>query len=121
MVKRYNILREGSPGVEFVDEVAPREGEYIITRQRTSQFYQTKLEQTLRSLGAHTVVITGCSTDHSVSSFARDASDRDFRVIVPSDGVSPSAPQFQEPALAMIADFFGEVASTEEVIAMLGA
>lgn len=116
LLKQFNILQRDTPGADFVDEVAPKAGEFVITRRRTSQFYQTELELILRTLGVNTVVITGCSTDHSVSSFARDGSDRDLRVIVAADGCSPSSPQFQEPALAIIADFFGEVKSTDEIM-----
>lgn len=121
MVKQFNILQAGTPGADFVDAVAPREGDFIISRRRTSQFYQTELELILRLLKIDTVVITGCSTDHSVSSFARDGSDRDLRVIVPSDGCSPTAPQFQQPCLDMIAGFFGDVMATDEVIRTFAA
>lgn len=116
LLKQFNILQRDTPGADFVDEVAPKSGEFVISRRRTSQFYQTELELILRTLAVQTIVITGCSTDHSVSSFARDASDRDLRAIVVSDACAPSSPQFQEPALAIIADFFGEVMTTDEVM-----
>lgn len=121
MLKQFNILQAGAPGTDFVDEVTPRPGDFIINRRRTSQFYQTELELILRLLAIDTVVITGCSTDHSVSSFARDGSDRDLRVIVPSDGCSPTAAQFQQPCLDIIAGFFGDVMTTDEVIQSLAA
>lgn len=120
MLKQFNILQAGSPGTDFVDEVAPREGDFIVNRRRTSQFYQTELELFLRILSVDTVIITGCSTDHSVTSFARDGADRDLRVIVPSDACSPTSPEYQEPCLKIIADFFGEVMTTDEVMQTFG-
>lgn len=121
MMRQFQILQRDTPGDDFVDELTPKDGDFIITRRRVSQFYQTELELLLRALQVDTVVITGCSTDHSVSSFARDASDRDLNVTVVNDACSPSKPHFQEPALAMIADFFGDVAPTDEILTRFSA
>ena len=61
-VGRGDALVDGTPGVAIFPEVAPRDGEIVITKHRFSAFYGTDLEIILRGLGVTTVVITGVTT-----------------------------------------------------------
>lgn len=86
-VARHNI--EGSPQTQFVDEIAPAKGDYVIrTKRRLSSFYGTDLEILLRNLGIDTLVIIGINTNTCVLNTCFDGFNRDFRIIVVSDCVA---------------------------------
>lgn len=83
--KEFQALRLGGWGTEFSDTVQPAPGEPVVIKHRVSSFYGTDLEVVLRAQGIHTVLIAGVATDLAVESAAREAHDRDYRVIVLSD------------------------------------
>jgi nicotinamidase-related amidase len=112
-------LDKTKPGIAVVDELAPRDGEYVFIRNRISSFYNTGLNTYLKEHGIDTVLITGCSTARVVDSTARSANDRDYRTIVVSDGCSADKEHFHINHLETLADFIAEVKSTDEVMAEL--
>lgn len=118
-LQQFNILRAASEGGQVVGELAPQDGDFVICRQRVSSFYNTNLEVILRSIGADTLLVTGCSTARVVESTVRDAHDRGFHPIVVSDACSASTPEFHENALQSMGDFFAKVMTTDEAIAEL--
>lgn len=83
--RSLNALKRKTWGSEIVQEVTPTEGDYVIDRQRASAFYQTPLEEILKSLKVDTLVLTGLTVSFGVESTARGAADRDFRVIIVED------------------------------------
>ena len=77
---------EGSPEVELVDELMPRDGEVVIRKRRYSCFQNTELECVLRTRDINTVIVTGYMTSFCCETTARDAHGRDYRVIFVGDG-----------------------------------
>jgi nicotinamidase-related amidase len=82
---RYTV--PGTPGHEFVDELAPHGDELVVRKYRSSAFWGTNLELLLRSNGIQTVVIGGCTTEGCVESTARDAMFSDYYVVIADDCV----------------------------------
>ncbi len=56
----------GTPGHDFVAELAPLPDELIVPKYRSSAFFGTNLDMLLRSNGIKTVVIGGCTTEGCV-------------------------------------------------------
>ena len=56
-------LLPGTPGAEVVDELEPKDEDYIIPVYSMDAFLHSHLERMLGSLGVDTMVITGGSTD----------------------------------------------------------
>ena len=56
----------GTPGHEFVRELAPEGSEPVVRKYRSSGFWGTNLDLVLRSNGIKTVVVTGCTTEGCV-------------------------------------------------------
>jgi nicotinamidase-related amidase len=83
----YHAIRE-SWGHQIVDGLAPRPGETVINKSRSSGFIGTNLDMVLRSNRIETVVITGMATHACVESTARDAGFFDYYVVVVEDGVA---------------------------------
>ena len=50
---------EGDPGTELVEELRPREGDYLIAKRRYSCFFGTDLEILLRGLDVQTLLLVG--------------------------------------------------------------
>jgi len=67
---------------QISDEVAPRDGETVITKSYPDAFVGTDLEATLRATGRTDVVLAGFMTHMCVNSTARGAFNRGFRPVV---------------------------------------
>src|SRR5262245_59884601 len=65
--------REGEPGWELHDAVAPTAGEPVLDKRFDDAFWRTGLEQRLRELGVDGIVLTGMLTEHCVGTTARSA------------------------------------------------
>ncbi|GAA5191295.1 hypothetical protein GCM10023322_48340 [Rugosimonospora acidiphila] len=79
-------LRNDSPESAVHDEVAPRSGDIVVRKTRVGAFSTTDLDRQLRDRGVTTLILGGVSTSGVVLSTVRDAADRDYRVLVLSDG-----------------------------------
>lgn len=72
-----------------IDErIAPEAGDIVVRKTRVGGMSTTDLHQQLTGRGIDTLVLTGISTSGVVLSTLLDAADRDYRVIVLSDGVA---------------------------------
>jgi nicotinamidase-related amidase len=78
----------GTPGHAFVPDLAPRPGELVVAKYRSSGFWGTNLDLLLRSNGIETVIMTGCTTEGCVESTARDAMFCDYYVVIAEDCVA---------------------------------
>lgn len=78
----------GTPGAGFMPEVASRPGEWIVTKRRFSAFVDTRLELLLRSNGIRSLLVGGVATQCCVESTVRDASMRDYYVVVAREAVA---------------------------------
>ena len=66
-------------------DVAPREGEIVVTKRRVSAFAGSDLEVVLRSLGIQHMVLSGISTSGVVLSTTREAADKDYKITILAD------------------------------------
>ena len=116
-------LRQGTPGYEIIDDIAPMPGEHIVIKHRYDAFYNTNLPLVLnniRGLGVvDTLIITGTVTNVCCESTARSAFMRDYKVVFVSDANGAHDDTAQEATLNNIRRFFGRVLSTEELITAL--
>jgi ureidoacrylate peracid hydrolase len=102
---------------DFYGDVRPLAGEPIVTKHRFSAFHNTDLETILRARSIRTVVLSGVATNVCVETTAREAFVRDYYVVLLSDGTATYNSAGHEATLAVIDQFFGEVASIDDVIA----
>jgi ureidoacrylate peracid hydrolase len=89
----------------------------VVTKHRYSAFVGTDLEQVLRALGRRSVIMTGEATNVCVESTARDAYMRDFFVAFTSDCTASTSQDAHEATLYTMGKHFGEVVTSDEVIA----
>jgi len=116
------ILIRGEYGHDIIDELAPADGELVIDKPGKGSFYATGLDETLRSAGITSLIVTGVTTEVCVHTTVREANDRGYECLVLSDCVGSYFPDFQRHGLAMIAaqgGIFGWVAPSEQYLKAL--
>jgi ureidoacrylate peracid hydrolase len=116
-----SICVSGTRGAEIIDDLKPTAGDYIITKVRSSAFYETKLETLLRVKGVWILVVAGGSTNWGVEWLARDAKCRDIVTVALRDCTYSATPEAQAASLANIEDFIGYVMNQAEVTELLAA
>ncbi|MCU7726919.1 isochorismatase family protein [Actinoplanes sp. KI2] len=117
-VERPNVT-EQPPGSGFVPEIAPREGDIEVVKRTIGAFYGTGLAERLRDRGVDTVVMAGLATTMGVESTARAAADHGFDVVFAADAMSGMTAAEHEHALTVTLPRFGDVRTTEQVLAQL--
>lgn len=113
---------KGTWGQRFAGGIVPASGELVVTKHRYSAFVDTRLEQLLRSNGIRTVVLAGVTTNCCVESTARDASMRDFNLVVAEDcvAVPDDAAELHVTALESLRNHFGLVKTSDQIAAAWG-
>ncbi|WKE69772.1 cysteine hydrolase family protein [Streptomyces sp. WP-1] len=76
------------PDTQVDARIAPEDGDIVVRKVRIGAASTTDLYERLRERGIDTLVLSGISTSGVVLSTLIDAADRDYRVIVLSDGVA---------------------------------
>ena len=101
------IVMPGTLGAEIIDDLKPTSGlrlqpdlllegklqeigpkEWICYKPRLSAFFQTPVEEHLKSLGISTIVICGTDFPASPRSTVYAAANRDFRLVLATDAIS---------------------------------
>ncbi|HXJ80353.1 MAG TPA: isochorismatase family protein [Candidatus Methylomirabilis sp.] len=108
----------GTWGSAFIDGFEPTPGEPVVVKHRFSGFIDTQLDSLLRSNGIRTVVMVGVATHCCVESTARDASMRDYYVVIPEDGVAVRGRMrhLHETSLETMRMYFATVTPSKTVI-----
>jgi ureidoacrylate peracid hydrolase len=88
VVEPLDYTPDGSEGQQIIPELAPRDGDVVIKKYRSSAFWGTNLDLLLRANGIKTCVVSGCTTEGCVESTARDAMFGDYYVVIPEDCVA---------------------------------
>lgn len=118
--KRAEHCIEGTWGAQVIDELKPEKDDFVVLKRRFSGFYETDLDLTLKDLGVETLMVMGVVTNICVRSTIHDAFFRGYRVIVPKDCVMATGEREQESSLYDIETHFGDVATSEKIIEMMG-
>ena len=109
------LCMAGTDGADFIDELAPRDGELVVYKHRYSAFKGTDLDMVLRARGIETVVTSGVSTNVCVESTLRDAFETGYYVCVPSDATASWDMSLHDATLQTVTHRFGLVTTTAEI------
>ncbi|HCC68724.1 MAG TPA: nicotinamidase, partial [Nitrospiraceae bacterium] len=93
---------KGTRGAEVVDGLKPAPDDIVIEKTTYSGFYNTKLDETLKSLGIVCLRLTGCVTHICVMFTASDAVLRDYKVAVVENAVAGLAKEDHDAALRIM-------------------
>jgi nicotinamidase-related amidase len=115
------VVRCGTDGVEFYSGMTqPLSTEYVITKWNYDAFENTDLDLLLRSNGIKTLLLTGFGTNVCVESTARHGFTRGYYIVLVSDCTDTITQQEYEATIFNIKNYFGIVASSEEIMKAWG-
>ena len=116
-------LTPGAHGFELYDGLDVRPEDAIVVKRRYSAFIQgsSDIDRHLREAGIDTVIIVGTLTNVCCESSARDAMMLNYRLVFVSDANAALSDSEHNASLGTILRVFGDVASSDEVIALLSA
>ncbi len=122
---RLNSLPD-TIGAEIHSSVTPIKNEDIIIKHSPNSFYQTELNNLLRSKNVTDVVICGMMTHMCVDATVRAAKDLGYKCTIIQDACATKALEFQDfkveaekvqaVFLAALTPFYATVKSTDEYI-----
>jgi len=116
-------MRQGTTGMQIVDELKPAPADIVIRKRRFSAFYQTDLEIILRNIRGSvnqvdSIIICGTVTNICCESTARDAYFRDYKVVFGTDICSANSPESHNATLANM-EIFGRNMDCNTIIKAL--
>jgi len=119
--KRVEGMSPGGSGFDIWPELDVRDEDPVVPKTRYSAFIPSpsKLEAVLRERGIDTVLVTGVSTCTCCESTARDAMMLNFRTMMISDGNAAPDDDLHNATLNQFYLQFGDVQSTDQVVALL--
>jgi nicotinamidase-related amidase len=121
------IFVPGSAGAEINDAVRPATGEPVITKNFPNSFRDTGLNDLLKKAGVQEVVVIGAMSHMCVDATVRAANDLGYKTTTIHDacatrdldlgGITTPAPQVHAALMAALAFGYGEVISTDALLA----
>ncbi len=114
--KKEGFKPKDPSAYEIVKELAPAEGDLIITKIRASIFFCTPLISYLIYNNIDTLIMTGQSTSGCVRASVVDAASYNFRVIIPEECVADRAVVPHKVNLFDMAMKYADVIPLSEVL-----
>lgn len=118
------VLVRDTWNTALLPELAPQEGDLVVTKHRYSAFFETQLDAILRTKRIDTLIVVGTTTSICVESTVRDATFRDYRCLVLRDCTAEpiawdAVRSNHEASLLTIELLFGWTANGSDLIAAL--
>lgn len=118
------ILIRGEAGHDIIPELYPAPGEAVIDKPGKGAFYATDLQTILAHRKIENLIVCGVTTEVCVHTTVREANDRGYRCIVPSDCCASYFPEFHAVGLRMIkaqGGIFGWVSHSQKILSALAS
>jgi ureidoacrylate peracid hydrolase len=117
----FRSLASGKPAHRLWPELDVVADDLFVDKSRFSAFIQgsSDLRAQLGERGIDTLLIVGTLTNVCCESTARDAMMLNYRVMMIDDANATFSPQAHRASLDNIMTFFGDVCSTDQVLAMI--
>lgn len=104
---------------ELVPELGVQPDDIVVTKKNWGAFYGTDLDLHLRRRGVARIAICGIATHIGVESTARDAMERNYKLLFVEDAMAAMAIEEHEYACTRIFTRMGIVRSTDQVVEAL--
>ncbi|KAF2396376.1 Isochorismatase hydrolase [Trichodelitschia bisporula] len=115
------VFTPGTALAAEFDELAPREGEPVVSKKFPGSFAGTGLKEILEGKGVKKVVLVGYMAHVCVSTTAREAYQLGFDVVIAGDAIGDrdipgaSGDEVTRIVLLELADCFGTVVSSADI------
>ncbi|MCX4769043.1 cysteine hydrolase [Streptomyces sp. NBC_01260] len=111
---RDGLFAEGAAGTEIHHDVAPREGDIVVTKRRGSAFSGSDLDLVLRARDIDSLVVTGIATSGVVLSTLCQAVDLDLGLTVLVDACLDTDPELHRVLTERLFPRWGDVIPVED-------
>jgi nicotinamidase-related amidase len=111
----------GSKETEILEEIAPLDDELIINKGSSGVFNGTAFDQLLHNMGITNLVFCGVGTNYCVETSVRDAGDRNFNVVMLSDGCAARNAEHERLAAEILDGIYCRMMTTDEAIEFMKA
>jgi maleamate amidohydrolase len=112
-------LTDGAPESQVISDLAPADGEVVLSKTQPSAFFGTGLADWLVARQVDTVLVTGCTTSGCVRASVVDSMSHNFRTIVVTDCVGDRAAAPHEANLFDMAQKYADLMTSQEVMGRL--
>lgn len=121
--RRWADMQRDADGFQLWPELDVRPEDKRVVKRRYSAFIQgsSDIELGLKDAGIRTIIVAGVATNVCCESTARDAMMLNYRTMMVSDGCATSTDAEHAAALGNFYLQFGDVQTTDEIIARLEA
>ena len=113
------MMPADAPHTQFHARVAPRAGDIVVRKTRIGAFSTTDLDAQLRARNVTTLVLAGIATSGVVLSTVIDGGDRDYRLIVLSDGCADPDEEVHRVLLTKVFARRAEVITIDDLSKLL--
>jgi nicotinamidase-related amidase len=116
------LYTEDAPTAELHDALDVAPTDLIVNKTRYGAFHGTDLAQQLRNRGIDTVIVSGIATNICCETTAREAAQRDFRVLFLRDGTATKdmsgvpAADLQAATCASLGMVFAQITTVDDVV-----
>ena len=118
--QRHRVAAMDTPELhEIAAEIAPRDKDIVILKEKPSAFFGTQLQSILNHHRTDTVIVTGMSTSGCVRATAIDAFSLNYKVVIPRECVADSRRASHEIALYDMDAQTGDVRPMAEIVETL--
>jgi len=104
---------------KFLPEITVVPGDTVLPKKRYSAFFETDLDERLRSRGIKDLIISGVMTNLCCETTARDAFMRDYRVFMLIDGTATRKSDLHLATLKNLGFGFAYLLTCDELVQML--
>jgi nicotinamidase-related amidase len=118
-LKKEKAFSEDEWDSEIVDEVAPVEGEIVITKSAVNPFIGTDLDRILRNNEIKWLFLTGASTNNVIMASVYHASDLGYIPVVLRDCVAGYSKEIDEFLLDRIIPIHAVVLESKEYVRII--
>ncbi|MBK3567721.1 cysteine hydrolase family protein [Streptomyces sp. MBT62] len=115
------MLHHEDASTQIDERLTPEDGDVVVRKIRYGSASTTDLHQQLHERGIDTLVLAGISTSGVVLSTVMDAADRDYRVLVLSDGVADPDAETHRVLVEKVFPSRSQVIDTAALRGLLGA
>ena len=107
----------GTDGAAVIPELDPAPDDHVFEKRTYDAFYETGLDDHLRSIGVDRVVLTGLHSNMCVRHASAGAFFRGYDVAVPEDGVDAFTEEDHQQGVEYLDEVYGaEITTADEVI-----
>jgi len=119
-VAQNRLMHHEDPSTAIHDALAPEPDDIVVRKTRVGAMSTTDLDRQLRDRGIDTLILAGLSTSGVVLSTLIEATDRDYRLYVLSDGTDDPQAETRDLLLTQVFPRRAQIIDTAGLRTLLG-